>query len=49
VTYAHQAPLDSVPGYGTFGSSKYRRGAAEANKPTTLSLLKGAEIGKKQG
>ncbi|KZT19343.1 RNA-binding domain-containing protein, partial [Neolentinus lepideus HHB14362 ss-1] len=36
VTYATQAPLNDVGGSG----QKYRKGALEANRPTTLSLLK---------
>ncbi|TFK47336.1 RNA-binding domain-containing protein [Heliocybe sulcata] len=36
VTYATQAPLNDPAS----SSSKYRKGALEANRPTTLSLLK---------
>ncbi|EIN05493.1 hypothetical protein PUNSTDRAFT_137604 [Punctularia strigosozonata HHB-11173 SS5] len=52
VTYAQQASLDDVSGYGYssgVGGNKYRKGMMDMNKPTTLSLLKGAESGKKQG
>ncbi|EPQ51563.1 hypothetical protein GLOTRDRAFT_27985, partial [Gloeophyllum trabeum ATCC 11539] len=40
VTYATQAPADSYSHSGSSSSAKYRKGALEANRPTTLSLLK---------
>ncbi|KAF6760381.1 hypothetical protein DFP72DRAFT_882052, partial [Ephemerocybe angulata] len=40
VTYAQQAPLDQYGNTTGFSGSKYRKGSAEMNRPTAISLIK---------
>jgi hypothetical protein len=45
VTYAHQAPLDQAGNAASYELRRRAAAAAEANKPTTLSLLKSHSSG----